>query len=64
MTSTGRNRLTLGRFDVGAYAVLVRSGESVAMTAFDVLADANARPRYGFVTDFRPGRPDADAVAD
>lgn len=64
MTSTGRNRLTLGRFDVGAYAVLVRSGKSLATTAFDVLADANARPRYGFVTDFRPGRPDADAVAD
>jgi dextranase len=63
-TFTGRNRLTLGVFEVGAYAVLVRSSEGVATTAFDVLADANARPRYGFVTDFRPGRPDADAVTD
>ncbi|MEO7070484.1 MAG: glycoside hydrolase family 66 protein [Nostocoides sp.] len=62
--STGRNALTLGVFETGAYAVHVRSGDSVATTAFDVLADANARPRYGFVTDFRPGRADAEAVAD
>jgi dextranase len=59
-----RTPVDLGAFDEGSYAVSVRVGDLVAATAFDVMADANARPRYGFVTDFRPGRADSAAVAD
>lgn len=60
----GRTRLDLGDFEPGSYAVSARWGEAVATSAFDVLADANARPRYGFVTDFRPGRADSADVAE
>ena len=59
-----RTPVDLGAFDEGSYAVSVRVGDLAAATAFDVMADANARPRYGFVTDFRPGRADSAAVAD
>ncbi|HEV7145906.1 MAG TPA: glycoside hydrolase family 66 protein [Pedococcus sp.] len=59
-----RSQLDLGAFDQGSYAVSARFADRVASTAFDVLPDANARPRYGFVTDFRPGRTDSAAVAD
>jgi dextranase len=61
----GRSRVSLGTFGEGSHAVRVtgREGASVG-TAFDVTAHALARPRYGFVTDFLPGREDGDAVAD
>ena len=60
----GRQQVSLGRHDVGSYAVTVEAGDEVAHTAYDVLTDRAARPRYGFVTDFRPGRNDALEVTD
>ncbi|WP_195908180.1 glycoside hydrolase family 66 protein [Nostocoides sp. HKS02] len=60
----GRQRIVLGRFDAGSYAVTVRVDDDVAHTAYDVLEDRATRPRYGFVTDFRPGRSDGEAVAE
>lgn len=62
--SAGRTRIPLGTFDTGSYAVRLGTASGQATTAFDVLADPMARPRYGFLTDFRPGRDDALAVAD
>ena len=60
----GRHRIVLGRFDAGSYAVTVQVDGEVAQTAYDVLADRAMRPRYGFVTDFRPGRSDGADVAE
>lgn len=55
----GISTVELGVFDDGGYAVT--AGD--ASTAFDVLATPMLRPRYGFLTDFSPGRVDAeDAV--
>ena len=60
----GRGQVAIGAFPLGSYAVTLRLGEAVATTAFDVVNDPDERPRYGFVTDFHPGRADADEVAD
>ena len=61
----GRTRVSLGVVDVGSFAVRLDAADgSTATTAFDVTANALARPRYGFVTDFLPGRVDGDEVAD
>ncbi len=60
----GRQRVSLGAFPEGGYAVTVRRGGDVATTAFDVLSDRNDRPRYGFLADFRAGRDDLVEVAD
>ncbi|HET7397862.1 MAG TPA: glycoside hydrolase family 66 protein [Intrasporangium sp.] len=60
----GRQPVALGAFPEGGYAVTVGLAGQEATTAFDVLADRNARPRYGFVADFGAGRADAAAVAE
>ena len=60
----GRAHLDVGTFPVGSYAVSLRLREAVATTAFDVVNDADAHPRYGFVTDFRPGRQVTPEVID
>ncbi|MBX6355035.1 MAG: hypothetical protein IRZ05_04160 [Micromonosporaceae bacterium] len=52
----------LGSFPPGGYAVEVAAGGEIAYTAFDVLDSPLQRPRYGFLTDFSPGRPDAGAA--
>jgi dextranase len=63
--SPGRGRLPLGRFPIGSYAVRLTTADGgAATTAFDVTAGALDRPRYGFVTDFVPGRDDGEQVAD
>ncbi|HEU4330890.1 MAG TPA: glycoside hydrolase family 66 protein, partial [Lapillicoccus sp.] len=63
--SAGRGRLLLGRFPIGSYAVRLSAADGGSATsAFDVTAGPLDRPRYGFVTDFVPGRDDGDAVAD
>ena len=63
--AVGRTRVSLGVVDEGSFAVRVDAADgSTATTAFDVTANALARPRYGFVTDFLPGRVDGDEVAD
>ena len=63
--TVGRTRVSLGVVGEGSYAVrLTSADDSTATTAFDVSADPLARPRYGFVTDFLPGRDDGDEVAD
>ncbi|MDQ2782895.1 MAG: glycoside hydrolase family 66 protein [Actinomycetota bacterium] len=61
---SGRTRIPLGPLDIGSYAVRLVTASGQATTAFDVLDDPIARPRYGFLADFRPGRDDALAVAD
>jgi len=50
--------LDLGRRPVGGYAVRLVSadGTGVARTAFDVLTSPVVRPRYGFLSEFGPGR--------
>lgn len=61
----GRNRLALADFGEGSYAVRLTAADgSMATSAFDVTAEPMARPRYGFVTDFVPGRDNGEAVAD
>lgn len=60
----GRTRLPLGRFDAGSYAVTLEVDGQAVHTAYDVLLERCARPRYGFVTDFNPGRDNAAEVAD
>ena len=63
--TVGRTRVSLGVVGEGSFAVRLASADgSTATTAFDVSANALARPRYGFVTDFLPGRVDGDEVAD
>src|SRR5690349_2107934 len=61
--AAGTNRVVLGPFSPGSYALTATIAAQRAHTAFDVLEDRNARPRYGFVTDFRPHRTDTAAVA-
>ena len=65
---SGRQVVDLGPFAEGSYAVRIRTGalpeSPSAATAFDVLRDPLTRPRYGFLTDFRPGRDDMDALQD
>jgi dextranase len=60
----GRTRLSLGSFDTGAYAVTLACDGQAVHTAYDVLVERSARPRYGFVTDFHPGRGNAAEVAE
>jgi len=70
----GRQVVDLGPFAPGSYAVRLRAGSapgsatvrelSTVATAFDVLIDSMSRPRYGFLTDFRPGRDDEGALGD
>lgn len=63
----GRQGVTVdapGGLAEGGYAVWLRAAGQVATTAFDVLADPGARPRYGFLADFRAGRADVAEVAD
>ena len=63
--TVGRTPVSLGVVDEGSFAVRIDAADgSTASTAFDVTANALARPRYGFVTDFLPGRVDGDEVAD
>lgn len=64
----GRERLVLGPFPEGSYAVRLAVENDVSSavlgTAFDVLDDPWSRPRYGFVTDFGPSRTDVAELAD
>ncbi|MGZ4750797.1 MAG: glycoside hydrolase family 66 protein, partial [Oryzihumus sp.] len=63
----GRQTVTVdapGGLAQGGYAVWLRSADQVATTAFDILANPGARPRYGFLADFRAGREDVAQVAD
>ncbi|MGH3383531.1 MAG: glycoside hydrolase family 66 protein [Nocardioidaceae bacterium] len=60
----GRSVVPLVPLAEGGSAVLLQNGETVvAATALDVLPEPRSRPRYGFVSDFTPGR-DAGEVAD
>jgi dextranase len=61
----GRSRVTVGDFAEASYAMRLTAADgSTATGAFDVTTDPMARPRYGFVTDFVPGRHDDASVAD
>jgi dextranase len=61
----GRARVSLGTLTEGSYAVRLTAADgSTTTTAVDVMADPLARPRYGFVTDFLPGRANGEEVAD
>ena len=63
--TAGRTRVSIGTLVEGSYAARLTAGDgSTASSAVDVAADPLARPRYGFVTDFLPGREDGDEVAD
>ena len=63
--AVGRTRVSLGTLAEGSYAVRVTAADGATTTsALDVTADPLARPRYGFVTDFLPGRENGDEVAD
>ncbi len=63
--AVGRTRVSLGTLIEGSYAVRLTAADgSTAASAFDVTVDPLARPRYGFVTDFLPGREEGDEVAD
>jgi dextranase len=53
----------LGALAPGGYGAELACGGRTARTAFEVLAEGGRRLRYGFVTDYRPGR-DPAAVAD
>lgn len=53
----------LGELPPGGYSVELVSAGSVARTAIDISAPGNRPMRYGFVTDYHPGR-DVTAVAD
>lgn len=57
--------LDLGSRPVGGYAVRLVSadGTGVARTAFDVLTSPVVRPRYGFLSEFGPGRTAAETDA-
>lgn len=46
---SGESVIQLGTFGRGGYGVELHLGRSIATTAFDVLADAFERPRYGFI---------------
>jgi dextranase len=52
----------IGVVPPGGYAVEAATGAEIAHTAFDVLDSPLQRPRYGFLTDFRPSRTGADAA--
>jgi dextranase len=58
----GSTHITVGVLPRGGYGVELRARTSVAATAFDVLADAFERPRYGFVVTLTD-EVDARAVA-
>jgi dextranase len=58
----GSTGVQLGAFARGGYGVELHLGGSIAATAFDVLADAFERPRYGFVVTLTD-EADARAVA-
>lgn len=46
---SGVSAIQLGTFERGGYGVELHLGSLIATTAFDVLADAFERPRYGFI---------------
>jgi len=55
--AVGRVRVSLGTLGEGSYAVrMTAAAGSTATSAVDVTPDPLARPRYGFVPDFLPGR--------
>ena len=60
----GRSTVELGALPEGSYAITIGSDAGDAATAFDVLTDPWARPRYGFLTDFGVERGGVEAVAD
>ena len=53
-----RELLVLGPFPLGGYAVRLEPVDDThgARTAFDVLPSPVTRPRYGFLSEFGPGR--------
>jgi dextranase len=53
----------LGRLAPGGYGIEVHSGGRITRTALEVRGGTASPMRYGFVTDYRPGRR-VDAVAD
>lgn len=59
----GRIDVDLGSYPPGGYHVRA-TGAGDATTAFDVLEDPRSRPRYGFLSDFFPGRDDVDETVD
>jgi dextranase len=67
----GDDHVVLGCFPAGGYAVTLDPhdgsgpyGAPLAATAFDVLASPRQRPRYGFVSEFRPERDDVTETLD
>lgn len=48
---SGSSAIQLGAFERGGYGVELHLGTLIAATAFDVLADAFERPRYGFIVN-------------
>lgn len=61
--TTGRTRISLGDLPTGAYAVRLAAAAGTACTAVEVLEHPLSRPRYGFVSDFAPGRADLPTLA-
>lgn len=55
--------VSLASLAPGGYGIEVRAGNDTARTAIEVIADGEARMRYGFVVDYRPGR-NVDDVRD
>ncbi|HEY7177213.1 MAG TPA: glycoside hydrolase family 66 protein, partial [Micromonosporaceae bacterium] len=55
--------IAVGRLAPGGYGIEVHAGSQIVRTALEVRGDRPSPVRYGFVTDYRPGR-DVDAVSD
>jgi dextranase len=55
--------VSLATLPPGGYGIEVSAGTDTARTAIEVIADGEARMRYGFVVDYRPGR-NVDDVRD
>ncbi|HEY1486467.1 MAG TPA: glycoside hydrolase family 66 protein, partial [Micromonosporaceae bacterium] len=55
--------VTLGALSAGGYGIELIAGDRAARTAVEVAGDGVRRLRYGFVTDYRPGR-DLGGVTD
>lgn len=62
--AAGRTRVSLGQLPAGAYGVLLNTAAASVTTAVEVLDGRVARPRYGFLARFEPGRSDVEDVID
>ena len=61
--AAAQTRVELDPLPMGGYGLEVETAEGIARTAFDVLPDPLARPRYGFVSRYERGRDIAGVAA-